>query len=282
MIAIWAVPVLLSTPSPQAPQEELQRLQALEAAQKWVELADAFEALKPADRGRFLGSWLRALEKAERWARLQQVCEAVIPQFEAKSPGIAKDLQKQRIKALTRQGDHALAALACEQLGDSGETYFFVLGTDSARTARDWETLERLGGKLLAKNPKDPIGLAVRGEGLARMDRFKEAEPILQLAVPANPRDGWVLVNLSRCLNDRKAWAESLEACDRALGLDPKLVEARYNRGRACFELARYQEARDDFQAALSLLPGDPVLLENLRQAQRYLDVTTKPKKNKK
>ena len=51
------------------------------------------------------------------------------------------------------------------------------------------------------------------------------------------------------------------------------------SRGKAQFELGQYAESRDDFRAALALRPGDPVLRENLRQAERYL-LTQKPGKS--
>lgn len=45
--------------------------------------------------------------------------------------------------------------------------------------------------------------------------------------------------------------------------------------------MKRYKESRDDFRAALSLQPGDPVLIENLRQAERYAALPV-PKASKK
>ena len=52
-------------------------------------------------------------------------------------------------------------------------------------------------------------------------------------------------------------------------------MEALFNRGIAHFELKQYAASRGDFKAALALKPGDPVLRENLRQAERMAAATS-------
>lgn len=89
-------------------------------------------------------------------------------------------------------------------------------------------------------------------------------------AVAANPRLAYGWNNLGRCALERKDWAEAKADLDQALALEPGQLEALFNRGRALFELKQYAASRDDFSAALALDPGNPVLAENLRQAERY------------
>ena len=56
--------------------------------------------------------------------------------------------------------------------------------------------------------------------------------------------------------------------------LEPGQMEALFNRGIAQFNLKHYAASRDDFKAALALRPGDPVLQENLRQAEKMAAAT--------
>lgn len=270
----------LQQPAPAESPESLRlRFSRLYQEQKWSDLADAFEALTPVQRGSYLTDWVEVLERAKRWERLLQVCEAVLPQLDpAKQPTVVRDFQKRKLSALTKLSRPAETLGLCEALGDTDEPFFYVLGTDQARLARDWGAMERLAIKLQARKPEDPLVPGILGEALARQDRFKDAEPHLQKAVVLAPKDPDAWCNLGRCLNDRQAWGEAEAALAKALELNARHLEARYNRGRSLFELRRYREAADDFTAALALAPEDPVLKQNLRQAQRYLEAETRGK----
>lgn len=246
------------------------RMEALAKAGRWTEACDFAETLAPHDRGRVLGTWLKALQHAGRWARLREVSEAVITQLEARTGPRLSVYRLYQAQALSQLGEHAKAMAAHAQNGDLGYPDGTRNACAEARLIPDWAALERLADQLLAKNPADGEALAWKGESLARRDRFPEAEPVLRAAVAADPKQALAWSNLGRCLNDRKAWSEAKEALDKALALEPGQLEALYNRGRALFELKHYTESRDDFRAALALHPGDPVLQENLRQAERY------------
>lgn len=276
---LLSVVLLLPLHAQDASKINLTQLRELYKSGKWSELSDAFEEMTPSERGRYLITWVEALERCQRWPRLIEVCESAEPQLAGKPE--SNVLASKRIKALVKLDRLGEAVKGCERLGDGGDPYFYVMGLEHARQASDWAAMDVLATKLLANRPTDPIGLAVKGEALARLERFADAEPFLKQATAANPKDPWIWVNLAGCLNERKAWSEALEACDHALAMDPSLAHARINRGRACFELARYAEAKADYEAALALLPGNPVLLENLRQTQRYLEAQQKGRKGK-
>ncbi len=285
MNAAWLVPALVALPllSQGLAPEDL-RVMELFKAKNWTGLADHFEALGPKDRGRHLVTWMVALHRANRHDRTLEVCDAVLSQLQnPKDPQVLAAYEF-KARSMSAKGQSAEAAKAWEAIGSlPGQESHLDNAVVEARNASDWATMARVARLRGERSPGlKPLADGWLGEALARQDQFLEAEGVLRAALAALPKQPHAWSNLARCLNNKKAWPEALEACDKALALDPKLVEARYNRGRACFELARYQEARDDFQAALGLLPGDPVLLANLKQAQRYLDVTTKPKKNKK
>lgn len=284
MNPVWILPALLGLPpqalAPGTPVEA--RIQALSQAKDWAGLADYFETLSPKDRTVRHSAWLQALNRAQRWPRLLEVSEAVLALEDPAQPPRLTPARLMRAQALSQLQRHPEALKAHAEIGRLGWADGYSNACAEARLAQDWPALLESSEALLAKVPEDPKALAWKGEALARLDRFSEAEPLLRQALARDPAQPYAWSNQARCANERKAWQEALEACDRALALEPALLEARFNRGRACFELKRYAEARADFQAALALLPGDPTLLSNLHQAQRYADAESKAKKNKK
>ena len=247
----------------------------LEKAGDWAGLADRFETLSPQERGLLIDLWMRSLKKAERWQRLVQVSEAVLAQVDAKAGGPAlSPARLYRAQGISQLGRHADAYAAWSQIGTLGASYGFVNAAQEARIMGTWDDLLNQSEAMLQKQPKDAQALGWKGEAMAKLGAFTEAEPVLREALALDPRQPYSWSNLGQCLNERKAWAESLAACDKALALEPVLMEAHYNRGRALFELKRYKEAREDFRIALASKPDDAVLAENLRQAERYANPT--------
>lgn len=255
----------LATNDPYPPQ-----MLALLTAKDWAGLADWFETQSPALRGRHYETWVQALNRSQRWGRLVEVCEALQPQLEAKTGPRLGTYRLYRARALSGLNRHAEAAVAHAENGRLGDVDGFSNACSEARLGMDWAALLAYAEELLVKRPEDGFGLAWRGEALARLNRFPEAEPVLRAAVAKDPKITYAWNNLGRCLNERKAWVEAATALDQALALDPGQLEALFNRGRARFELKQYAGSRDDFKAALALEPDNLVLAENLRQAERY------------
>lgn len=253
---------------------------ALAKAKDWAGLADWFETVPPATRGAYYEWWLLGLKRSQRWDRLLTVCEALQPQVEAKTGPRLASYRLYRAQALGQLGRHAEAARAQAENGLLGDFDGLSNACAEARMAQDWTALLAYADEQLARRPEDANALAWKGEALARMDHFAEAEPILREALAKDLKIAYAWNNLGRCLNEKKAWTEAVEALDRALALEPGQLEALFNRGRARFELRRYQESRDDFRAALALQPGNPVIAENLRQAERYAALPA-PKKRR-
>lgn len=277
------VPALLALPlcAQIAMSTEDAKVQSLTKAKDWAGLADFIETLAPKDRGRFLIQWMSSLHRAGRHERTLQVCEAVLGQLQD-----PKDLQvlmalEFKARSLGALGQSSKAALAWEALGLlPGKENNLENAVVEARNAQDWDTMARVARTRGERSPGlKPLADGWLGEALARQGRFQEAEPILRAALQTQPKQPFAWANLGRVLNDRKAYAEAYDACGEALALDPKLMEAYYNRGRAAFELKRYPQSVEDFRAALSLLPGDAALTENLRQAERYANQVGKGRK---
>lgn len=268
---------LLQTPLP-APQVQSQvgesnlppAMDGLIKAKNWEGLADWFETVPPAVRGKHYEWWLTSLNRSRRWERLLLICEALQAQLEAKTGPRLATYRLYRAQALSQLGRHQEAALVHAENGRLGQPDGLLNACVEDQLAKDWEMLLGHTESLLQKNPESAPGLAWKGEALARLEHFSEAEPLLRAALAKDPKLAYAWNNLGRCLNEKKAWAEACEALNQALLLEPGQPEAMFNRGRCLFELKRYRESRDDFKAALALQPGDPILAENLRQAERY------------
>lgn len=209
---------------------------ALAKAKDWVGLADWFEAVPPATRGAYYEWWLLGLKRSQRWDRLLTVCEALQPQVEAKTGPRLASYRLYRAQALGQLGRHAEAARAQAENGLLGDLDGLSNACAEARMAQDWTALLAYADEQLARKPEDAYALAWKGEALARMDHFAEAEPLLRGAVVKDPKIAYAWNNLGRCLNERKAWAEADEVLNQALALQP----------------------------------DNPVIAENLRQAERY------------
>lgn len=266
--ALQSPPALQESLSPQAIQA---KGEALEKAQKWDDLADFFESLNPVTRGQFLTFWLKSLQRAQRWSRMLEVCDAAIPQLEAKSGPRAGLERLLRANALSHLGRHTEALAAHKQNGKLGSLASYRSACSEARLVPDWISEQSCADALLVLKSGDAEALAWKGEALAQQKNFKDAEPVLREAIKGDPAQPFAWSNLGRCLNERLALPEALEALNRALALEPALPEAHYNRGRTHFELKHFQASAEDFRIALATNPDDPVLKENLRQAERYL-----------
>jgi len=283
-------------PAPPAPQVQSQvmgvtagealppKLEALLKAKDWTGLADWFETVPPSTRGKFYEYWIQSLNRSQRWGRLLEVCEALQPQLEAKTGPALGTYRLYRAQALSQLGRHGESAAAHGENGRLGYPDGFPNACAEARLTEDWNALLTYSTEFLRAKPEDAMAMGWNGVALTHLARLSEAEPLLRAAVSKAPANAEAWNNLGLCLNEKKAWVEALEALDKALALAPGQFEALFNRGRTRFELRRWKESRDDFRAALALRPGDPVLAENLRQAERYalLPEPRKPAPSKK
>jgi len=242
-------------------------------AKDWPGLADHFETMGARDRGRFLYLWFQSLHHAQRWERLLAVCEAVIPQLEAKSGPRISEARALRALALSRLGRHAEAMAAHGENGRLGLATGFESACSEAQALQDWGSLVTYAEALAKTRPG--LGLSLKGEALAKQLKFAEAEPVLLEAVQQKGHTAMAWADLACCQVERQAYPEAVEAADRALALEPKHMEALYNRGRARFGLKQYREGREDLASALATGQADASMAQNLRQniamADRYL-----------
>lgn len=249
------------------------RVAALQKAKDWAGLVDFLESLTPAQRGKQLFTWMEALNRTRRWERLLEVCDASIPQLEAKTGpklGLPRLLRAQALSQLQRHGE---ARLAHAENGALGFPDGFENACAEARAEGDWEALAEHAQRLAERKPG--LGLSLQGEALCKLLRFPEAEPILEKAILLPDATAMAWADLACCRVERQAFNEAIQAADRALSMDPRHLEALYNRGRARFGLKQYREGRDDLAAALATGQADPSLAANIQAnialADRYL-----------
>lgn len=248
------------------------RMVQLLNAKQWSALADHFEALAPKDRDRNLTTYLSALLRAERWHRLVEVCPPVVERLSKDPANPPLMVRHYLAQAYTRLGQHAPAV---EVYLDAGSPRDLENALGAAWASKDYTFLLQTADRVLARKPSLPEAGALKGEALAKLGRFTEAEPFLMEATARLPRRATAWSDLACCQQERGAVEEALASATQALALEPKLIEARYNRARTLMSLKRYPEAREELAAGLTLdpAPDTKANLETiLAQVDRYLE----------
>jgi len=256
----------------ETPEALDKRLSELRKARNWNGLADAVEALPPQHRTRLGYQWLEALDHSERWSRLLEVCDALAtPGKGGPNPFICH----YRGRALSQLGRHAEALAWFLEFGKKGDISAYIEASNEAQFLADWKSLLEIAEVLVDKYPTSWTYLGLKGQALASLGRFEEAESALNEAVHLNPKGAMNWADLACCYNEHGKYQEAFDAAEKALAITPLLLEGLCNRGRASFGLKHYKEGRDDYAAALALNPKDPKVVENLKlnisMADRFL-----------
>ena len=111
--------------------------------------------------------------------------------------------------------------------------------------------------RLITANAKDAdahtaLGVALRGQG-----RNPEAEATYRAALTLAPNDLVARHNLGALLMQLERAEESLAELDRAAAAGLRGRELDFNRGRALFDLGRFDEAEQSFESATKAVSGD-------------------------
>jgi len=118
----------------------------------------------------------------------------------------------------------------------------------------------------LKLKPADDVARRERGFTLACANQFNTAIADLNAYVRKNPRDavGFYELAVAKAFVDRNG---SLQALDRALALDPGLIQARYTRALLNIEEEKPAAAVEDLKHYLERQPNDTRALAHLGQA---------------
>jgi predicted O-linked N-acetylglucosamine transferase (SPINDLY family) len=131
---------------------------------------------------------------------------------------------------------------------------------------------ERHFRALLDQQPNHVAALNILGILLASMQKFSDAEPVLQSALKLNSSSDVTFYNYGIVLKGLGRPAEALQQFDKALAINPAVAETWNNRGTVQNDLERYEAAVSDFDRALSLAPDNPAALCNKAKSLGQLD----------
>lgn len=129
------------------------------------------------------------------------------------------------------------------------------------RTVPDWRNEETLYTSMTVKGPRNAQGWILLARLRLTQNREAEAEaavaPVEQLA-GARPE----ALSIRALLYYRHGdWPKVVEYADRALALDPTLVEPRLTRSIALLRLGRMDEAEQSITALRAAMPDNPTVL---------------------
>ncbi len=152
---------------------------------------------------------------------------------------------EQRGLAAQRRGDHAQAAgLYAQALdaGADGAALYANLGLALLRTRRFRAAAAALE-RASALDPANPVPLVYLGETRRALHEPGPAARVLRAALKLDKKSAYAWFQLGMVLGDQARPAEALQCLDRALRLNPGLVDARWPRILALFRLGRLGEA---------------------------------------
>jgi tetratricopeptide (TPR) repeat protein len=124
--------------------------------------------------------------------------------------------------------------------------------------------VERLCLQILALDVRHADALYVLGMAGFKTDRFELAERMIRRAIAVNNRQAYYHLYLGNTLRALGKTDEVLACYERAVELEPDLVDACFNLGNAYMDRKRYDEAIAAYQRALEIQPSFPDALCNL------------------
>jgi tetratricopeptide (TPR) repeat protein len=111
----------------------------------------------------------------------------------------------------------------------------------------DIPTTEKLLREAREKFPKQTTGWTAQLEIYERLGRIKEATELLNEQLKSQPTNVAALVNYAWLLIRAKQSSNAIPYLDRALQLNPKMEQARFNRALANLETGRLDAALTDY-----------------------------------
>lgn len=133
------------------------------------------------------------------------------------------------------------------------------------------EAVENAQNALL-KNPNNPMAHAVLGWALGFQEKYGEAEVEIKKALSIDPNNALARAYYAEILinqGDYALYDKAAQESQRALSLDPTLLEAHRARGIVLLNTQNLEQAVDEFQAALTIN-------KNISDLHLYLGVTYK------
>lgn len=156
-------------------------------------------------------------------------------------------------------------ALATGRADFRAHTHMAEIARDRGRLGEALDHIEQATD--LAPNKAWPFH--VKGTILARMGRSAEAIDALSRAAELPETKRSVYVQLAQLLVASGQWDRAIEALETVRALDPRSVTVHFNLGMSYAEVGRLDDAAVALRAALALAPGQPRIINALRDIDR-------------
>ncbi len=167
------------------------------------------------------------------------------------------------LRRLDRHGEAVSAydrAIELDGGAESGTWFWTYARGVSREQTGDWPGAEADFRRALELNPEQPQVLNYLGYGLVEQRmKLDEALDLIERAVAARPRDGYITDSLGWVLYRLGRFEEAVEPMERAVMLEPLDPLINDHLGDVLWMVGREREARFQWRRALSLDPTEEV-----------------------
>jgi tetratricopeptide (TPR) repeat protein len=182
----------------------------------------------------------------------------------------------------------ALTSIVPKLPGEIDQFVRRCLAKDSAARPQSWDEIvaffaewyHRLTGKAVVLDfsslALDAAEWLSASYSLSNLNRYEEAIEACDRALTIDPNVAATWNNRGNALLNLKRYAEAIEACDRALAIDQNYEPAWVTKGNALYNLKRYEEAIQAYDRALAIDQNFVFAWNNkgnaLRNLKRYAE----------
>lgn len=138
-------------------------------------------------------------------------------------------------------------------------------GARRAATNGDFSLAEQLLGLVLKEDPRSLVALDLLGFVLYFQDRPAEAEQACRRAITLDPARAYSNKGLGLCLAKQGRVEQGLPFIREAIRLEPQWFDPRWDLAIVLMEAARYVEALEVLDEAMTALPDSAQRLNTLR-----------------
>jgi tetratricopeptide (TPR) repeat protein/tRNA A-37 threonylcarbamoyl transferase component Bud32/DNA-directed RNA polymerase subunit RPC12/RpoP len=143
----------------------------------------------------------------------------------------------------------------------------------SYQSLEEWESAIPLWTQLIGLNAKDVRYYQGRSEAFRNTENWALAIQDLRVAMNLNPKDAWNHYNLATIYTfKQRDYPEAIQAFNKCLELDSKMLIARWNRGVAYGLNKQFEESIQDFETCYEIDPDyvQRIIEQNISKEQNY------------
>lgn len=134
----------------------------------------------------------------------------------------------------------------------------------AATSPEGWRAIAAQWQPAYDKNPSDPRAAMIYARALRETDQNAQALAVVQRAAIANPKNQALLGEYGRALAANGQFDQALDVLSRAHTPDKPDWRILMAQGAVLDQMGRSGEARDHYDTALKIAPGEPSVLSNL------------------